>query len=159
MNYTTTSIQYPMCSSDGIVKRSFRFASLPMKIHSCLVIFALVSTATAQTWRGSVTGILIDASQARVPSVEVTLTQDETNRKRVQRTDAQGEYTFSALPPGSYRLEVAKESFRAFSQELTLNVNESARIDVVLQPGSQGERTEVSDVVEPLKRKARVWAL
>ena len=111
MKLQTTSIQYRMRSSDGIVKRSFRFASLFMKRHSCLVIFALASTATAQTWRGSVTGILTDASQARVPSVEVTLTQDETNRKRVQRTDAQGEYTFSALPPGSYRSGSSEREF------------------------------------------------
>jgi hypothetical protein len=122
-----------------------------MKILNCLVFFALASAAVAQTWRGSVTGIVTDASQARVPSVEVTLIQEETNRKRLQRADAQGEYTFSALPPGPYRLEVAKDNFRAYFQRLTLNVNESARIDVTLQPGSQGERTEVSDVIEPLK--------
>ena len=81
----------------------------------------------------------------------ITLTQEETNRQRVLQADAQGEYTFGALPPGPYRIEIAKQNFRTQSQQFTLNVNEAARIDVVMQPGSQGERTEVTDVVEPLK--------
>lgn len=110
-----------------------------------------MAVAPGQTWRGSITGIVSDASQARVPSVEVTLTQEETNRRRISAADAQGEYTFSALPPGTYRLEVSRPNFRAYSQQLTINVNEAARVDVVLQAGSQGERTEVTDIAEPLK--------
>src|SRR4051794_20880413 len=101
-----------------------------MSTRTLIVLITLASAAVAQTWRGSVTGIVTDATQARIPSVEVTLTEGETNRKWVARADAHGEYTFSALPPGSYRLEVAKENFRTQSQEVTLNVNEAARIDV-----------------------------
>ena len=122
-----------------------------MSIRNLTVFLALASAAVAQTWRGSVTGIITDASQARVPSVEVTLTEEETNRKRVAKADAHGEYTFSALPPGSYRVELTKENFRTQSQELTLNVNEAARVDVMLQAGSQSERAEVTAVAESLK--------
>ena len=122
-----------------------------MSFKNCTVLLALVVPVFAQTWRGSITGIISDASQARIPAVNVTLTQEETNRKRVGQADAQGEYTFSALAPGAYRLEITKENFRSQTQQLTLNVNELARVDVMLQPGSKGERAEVTGVIDSLK--------
>lgn len=122
-----------------------------MSTRYLTVFFAIASAAVAQTWRGSITGIVTDSSESRIPSVEVTLTEEETNRKRVAKADARGEYALGALPPGTYRLELAKENFRTQSQQLTLNVNESARIDVTLQAGSSGERIDVTAVAESLK--------
>ena len=77
-----------------------------------IFVLALASGAYGQTWRGSITGIVSDESQARVPSVKVTLMEEETNRKRAIQADAQGEYTFASLPPGKYVLEIIKENFR-----------------------------------------------
>ena len=86
-----------------------------------------------------------------MPSAEITLTEEETNRQRVLQANPQGEYTFSALPPGAYRLEVTKEKFGAQTQQFTLNVNEAARADFILQPGSQTEQTSVNAIAEDLR--------
>lgn len=120
-------------------------------MRTWILLIALAFGCFGQTWRGSITGILTDASDARVPSAQVTLIQEETNRKRVIEADGQGEFTFSALPPGDYRLEVAKDNFRIGARELTLNVNEVARVDVVLETGSRGEQTTVTAVADTLK--------
>ena len=123
-------------------------------MRQSILFFVLAFGAFAQTWRGSIAGIVSDASQARVPALEVALTQEETNRKRVIRTDAQGEYTFNSLPPGKYRLEIAKENFRNHTAELMLAVNESARLDVVLTVAGRNTGAEVHGVAAPLKTEA-----
>jgi hypothetical protein len=119
-----------------------------------ILLLVLASGAVAQTWRGSITGIISDASQARVPSVDVTLTEDETNRKRTLQADAQGEYTFSSLPPGIYRLETVRESFRTHTEAVTLAVNENARVDIVLTVATGNTGAEVRAVAAPLKTEA-----
>ncbi|HYP06570.1 MAG TPA: TonB-dependent receptor [Bryobacteraceae bacterium] len=120
-------------------------------MRNCLLVLAVTGCAFAQTWRGSITGVINDASGARVPAVEITLTQEETNRKRVHRAGPQGEYTFSALPPGAYRLEISKENFGPQTQQFTLNVNEAARADFTLQAGARTESTEVNAVADDLR--------
>ena len=120
-------------------------------MRTFLLTLVAALSAFGQTWRGSVTGHINDASGARVPGAEVTLTQEETNRKRVLRATPQGEYTFSALPPGTYKLEVAKENFGPQSQQFTLNVNEAARADFILQAGGRTEQTSVNAVAEDLR--------
>jgi hypothetical protein len=107
-----------------------------------------------QTWRGSVTGIVTDASGARVPNADITLTQEETNRKRSTRADAQGEYTFGSLPPGPYRLDVSRENFTTQGREFTLNVNEAARFDVLLQAGGLTERASVTSASEAVRTES-----
>ncbi len=116
-----------------------------------LASLLLTMTVYGQTWRGSVTGIVTDASDARVPSVAVVLTQEETNAKRSAVAGPQGEYAFSSLAPGTYRLELTKDNFRTSTRQFTLNVNEVARIDVVLEAGSKGEQTTVTAVADALK--------
>ena len=90
--------------------------------ESSLFSLALGAGAFAQTWRGSVTGIVSDPSQARIPAVGITLTQEETNRQRVLQADAQGEYTFGALPPGTLSHRDREQNFRTQSQQFTLNL-------------------------------------
>jgi Carboxypeptidase regulatory-like domain/TonB dependent receptor len=120
-------------------------------MRNLTILLLFVSGAFAQTWRGAITGVVADTSDARVPSAQVTLTREETGAKRVTQAGAQGEYTFSALPPGTYRLEVERSNFRTHIQPVVLRVNETARIDVTLQAGAASEQVEVSDLAEPLR--------
>jgi hypothetical protein len=65
---------------------------------------------------------------------------------------AEGEYTLSLLPPGTYRLEVAAGSFAAFSQEVVLLVNQELRADVSLDVPSVSLPQQIVDVSSPLKQ-------
>ncbi len=116
-----------------------------------MLAVALALGAYAQTWRGSITGIISDESQARIASAEVTLTEQETNRKRLIQADAAGEYTFASLPPGKYVLQITKENFRKHTAAITLEVNESARIDVILGIAGSNSGAEVRSTATPLK--------
>jgi len=120
-------------------------------MRTLFVLLAFLTAAFGQTWKGAVTGIVTDTTDARIPAVEVSLTEDETNRKRNILADAHGEFTFSALPPGEYTLEIVKENLQTSTRKLTLKVNEVARVDVTLAPASQGAQTSVTAIAEALK--------
>ena len=101
-----------------------------MKVRTvCLLILflPLVSpqfSARAQTHRGSIRGTLTDRSPAPLSNVAITFVQTETNELRTARTGDEGEFTVSALPPGTYRIEVGQTGYKKYSRLATLQDNE-----------------------------------
>ncbi|HOQ59781.1 MAG TPA: carboxypeptidase-like regulatory domain-containing protein, partial [Vicinamibacterales bacterium] len=58
--------------------------------------------AAAQALYGSITGTVSDPQKAAMPGVTVTATNTGTNIATETVTDAEGNYTFRNLPPGTY---------------------------------------------------------
>jgi hypothetical protein len=107
-------------------------------------LFLMQGAGTAQSVRSTIAGAVTDSgSGAAVAGARVTLTQEETNRRREAVTDARGEFLFTVLPPGTYRLEVALQGFRTHLQQLTLQVNQELRVDVPLIAGTLAQQVEV----------------
>lgn len=96
------------------------------------LVVALTLPAAAQTVRGSIGGVVTDPSGAVVPGAQVKLTHEETGRTREAATDEEGEFQFTALPPGRYRVEIERGGFRQSVHELALAVNQDARIEGAL---------------------------
>ncbi|MGA2136109.1 MAG: TonB-dependent receptor [Bryobacteraceae bacterium] len=110
-----------------------------------------------------VSGRIVDASNAAVPSASVTLTRVETGDKRSVLSSSEGYYAFPLILPGMYDLAVQKEGFA--SQVRTGIKVETAvisTVDVQLAVGAitqavnveatvpllQTETSSVSNVVE-----------
>jgi hypothetical protein len=100
------------------------------------VLFAL--PVVAQTYRGAVRGTISDPNGSAMPGATVTLTNIATGETRTLTTGEQGEYTFSSLPPGSYQLQVERQSFEKYANDVEVHVNEVIRADVTLRVGSVG---------------------
>ena len=120
-----------------------------MKVRAAgvLVLVCLMAAAAgAQSVRGTLSGVVTDSSGARavMPDARLTLVHTETNRTRTSASGAEGGFQFTALPPGEYRLEVARDGFRTHVQTFTLQVNQEIRIDVPLLPGNLAQQIEVS---------------
>ena len=100
-----------------------------------LLVSLLVSTVSveAQTHRGTIRGTVTDASQAVIPAASLKLVNEETGEIRLGVSGAEGEFTLSALPPATYRLEVSVPYFATFSQRIVLRVNQELRRDVTLE--------------------------
>lgn len=99
-------------------------------ILSLLLLLPL--SASAQTERASLRGTITDPNQAVVLNATINLKNQGTNETRSANTGADGEYTLFALPPGSYRLEVAAPGFATFAQDIVLKVNQELRMDASL---------------------------
>src|SRR5689334_2132843 len=97
-------------------------------VVSLIVLVAAI--APAQSVRGSIAGIVTDASRKPLDGAAVTLTEEATNKKRPAITDSRGEFLVSAVLPGSYQLEVEHAGYRKYAQRLTLALDQELRVDV-----------------------------
>jgi hypothetical protein len=74
------------------------------------LLFAGVA-AQAQ-FNASLSGTVLDPTQAAIPGATVTLTNNATQDKRIAISGGAGTYQFSALPSGTYTLTVAAKGFK-----------------------------------------------
>jgi hypothetical protein len=114
----------------------------------CLLLFA-ASAAFAQSGTSTVRGTVEDAQGNAVPGAAVTLADDERQFSRTQTTDGEGGYTFSAVPPGAYRLEVEAPGFKkVVTRDVRALVNTPTDVNVSLEVGSVNEEVSVSASAE-----------
>src|ERR1700741_1327397 len=91
-----------------------------MNIRAALVLAAtlVVSLATnlfGQGFQGGLRGSLKDAGGV-VPGVEVTLTNEQTNIKRSTVTNERGEYVFSNVDPGNYKVTASLQGYKTIDR-------------------------------------------
>ena len=121
--------------------RTAKWFFLLLFVVSISSVSLRAQTATSATVFGRVT----DGSGGVVPSAQVTLRNTATNATRDQMTNAEGQYVFSAVEPGTYVLTVTREGFqKAFLTDLQLNVNKSYPADISLKVGAPDTTVTVS---------------
>src|ERR1700756_1048657 len=99
--------------------------------------------AFGQTF-GSIDGEARDATGASVAGVTITATNKGTNAARTVITNDAGAYSFPSLAPGTYSLRAEKPGFKTVVRnEIELQVQQAARIDIELQVGQVNESIEV----------------
>ena len=82
----------------------------------CMILLP-ACTLFGQTFTGSVSGIVTDASDAVLPATAVTVTDIERNTHSRAATNETGFYVVSSLPPGNYRVTAEKPGFRVYVLE------------------------------------------
>jgi Carboxypeptidase regulatory-like domain len=105
-------------------------------IHAQAALCLLAFSVPILAQNASLTGIVKDPRDAAVSGAALTLTNKDTGVSISTKSDAGGDYTFSAIKPGKYSLKAEQAGFKTFlHNELTLLVDERSRLDVVLQIG------------------------
>jgi hypothetical protein len=123
---------------------SHRFA---MSRAFCLVLCLLLGGmgASAQTSVGRISGTIKDASGAVVPGSTVTVTNAATNLLRTATTDADGFYTVTNLPVGTYVVAAESSGFKRAEQAgVALAADARLTIDLALEAGQVSETVQVS---------------
>jgi len=110
--------------------------------------FLCVSTtplfAQAQVSTASISGTVMDNTEAVTPGVKVTLSDPATAFVRTFTTDSAGLYSFTLVPPGTYTLTAEKEGFQTYVQKgIVLEVGQAATQDLKLQLGAVTEQITV----------------
>ena len=126
-----------------------RGAIVPLFVALYLVM--LQPASFAQTSAG-ITGTVTDSSGALMPGARVTLTSTDTGAERTVTTNESGIYEFTALQPGGYKLNVARQGFAQETREgIRLEVNQTATLDVSMRPGTVSENIEVTAAAQALE--------
>jgi hypothetical protein len=108
-------------------------------------------TVSAQVTTGTLVGTVHDAGGV-VPGVNVTVRDVNKGTSSIFVTDETGSYTAPFLSPGTYAVEVSVPGFKKWVRnDVVLQVNQRARVDVTLEVGGIEETTTVSAGV-PLLR-------
>jgi hypothetical protein len=109
-------------------------------------LFCLSSFQSANAGvTGSVSGIVIDKSDAVIAGAKVTARSIETGIERAVVTDQKGFYSFLALPFGTYTISVVRSGFKEFHQTgIIIDANSAVRVDARLQVGGIHEEMTVS---------------
>jgi outer membrane receptor protein involved in Fe transport len=91
----------------------------------------------AQSPNGNINGLVSDPSSAAVVGAEVVAVNDVTGVQYTTRTNGEGIYVLPNLPPGPYRIQVAKVGFKTvIKPEIVLNVQDALSINFTMPVGA-----------------------
>ena len=122
------------------VARNLRTAGLV-----AAVIFFIAGKTLWGSVTGSISGVVRDSAGALIPAAEVVALNTQTGVRWTVSTDAQGFYSFQALPVGDYEVDVSKSGFNGYRQTgLALTVNAALTVDVTLQVGQVAQSVTVT---------------
>jgi Carboxypeptidase regulatory-like domain len=114
------------------------------------VLFLLVPLAQAQ-FGSSLSGTVLDSTQAAIPNASVTLTNAATQQTQTTTSNATGFYRFSELAPGNYSVVVTATGFKKNDLEgVVVDAETPRNVDVTLQTGGAAETVEVNGDQVPL---------
>src|SRR5208282_6032396 len=115
-----------------------------------LIILLSAWSGSAQEVTARLSGMVKDPAGAVVPEAALTATNVSTGVVGRTISGASGDYVCPALAPGTYTLSVEKAGFTTgVLSGISLNVDQKANLDVVLQVGQVTQSVNV-DAVAPL---------
>jgi Carboxypeptidase regulatory-like domain/TonB dependent receptor len=105
-----------------------------------IVVLLAVGMCHAQSSTGTISGLIWDPDGRLVPGAEVLIVNDGTGVQYATRTNDEGLYVVSNLPPGAYRLQVSKVGFKALIKpDIVLNVQDALAINFTMPIGAASE--------------------
>src|SRR5258705_3604462 len=110
------------------------------------LLMAMAGSLSAQTFRGTILGIVTDPNAAVVPGASVSAKNIATGIERTTTTDVFGIYSIPELQTGTYEVKVEKSGFeRSTVTGVLVEVAAERRVDVTLTvAGSQATVTIAS---------------
>ena len=115
------------------------------------LLVIVVGSATAQTFRGTILGTIIDSSGAAVPGATITIKNVDTGLVRTVNTSEDGSYSAPELPIGNYTITVEKAGFKSgVVTGVHVDAGGERRADVTLQPGQLTQTVEVQGETLPM---------
>ncbi len=120
-------------------KRSF----LVMLAGILLLLPGIPGFAQESAVKGSLGGLVLDSSGAVIPGADIKLTGPTGTR--TTKSDEEGKFLFSLLPPATYNVRVEKSGFKASEAKgIEIVVGRLASLKMQLEPGAVSQTVEVS---------------
>lgn len=105
----------------------------------------LSARVCAQSPSGTISGLVLDPSGAIVVGADILAANDATGVQYAAKTNGNGIYLVSSLPPGTYRLQVSKAGFKTLIKpDIVLSIEDALAINFTLPVGAISEIVTVS---------------
>ncbi len=117
-----------------------------MQLAVCLcLLVAGAPHALAQADQGAITGLVQDTTGAVIPNAQVMLTNVDTGLVLHVQTDTSGNYVFSPIKIGLYKVEATAAGFSpTVQQNIQLHVQDRIEANLQLKTGSESTEVTVS---------------
>jgi outer membrane receptor for ferrienterochelin and colicin len=118
----------------------------------CRLVFAFLALlfchAAYATVFGNIRGVVHDPSHRPMPDAEVNLRSATTEFSRIGRTTQDGQFEFSAVPVGEYRVIVRREGFSPLEQSVIVTSGSAPVLRLDMQLTAREEAVEVLEMGE-----------
>jgi outer membrane receptor protein involved in Fe transport len=116
-----------------------------MILSLAVTVLFCIAGSEAQTFRGTILGIVTDSTGASVAGAAVLVKNVNTGLSRTVTTSEDGTYSVPELPIGTYTVTVEKAGFKqGVVTGLKVEVSSEMRADIALQPGEVSQKIEVT---------------
>ena len=114
---------------------------------------AMCLPAAAQTFRGTILGIVTDPSGAVIAGATVTAKNTATGLLRTTQTSSDGSYSIPELTIGQYQVTATKAGFQtAVADGVFVDVARDRHVDFALKPGNVAQKVVVTEeAVAPIE--------
>jgi Carboxypeptidase regulatory-like domain/TonB-dependent Receptor Plug Domain len=125
--------------------RATIIAKFLLRLNSFLFLFLFFwSPVFAQVSTANVTGIVQDASSARIRDAAVKLINVQTGAENDSTTSSDGRFILPGVIPGAYTLQIEREGFATMQLNgIILNVGDTKNLLIRLKVGSVTESVNV----------------
>lgn len=130
--------------SAGFNHRVSSHVLFPWRLLCLLLLLAPAFTLMGQVDQGAITGTVQDSSGAIVPGANITVTSPDTGLVLQRTTNASGNYTFSPLKIGNYKLSASAPGFQTSQENVHVDIQQRLNIDLTLKPGAASESVTVT---------------
>ncbi len=105
----------------------------------------VVSIAHAQQLTATLSGLVADQTDARVPGAKIVIANEASGDTRNSKADDQGFFSVPALPPGTYKITITAKSFAGWEENgIVLNQGDSRTVaNIQLKIGSEATAVTV----------------
>jgi Carboxypeptidase regulatory-like domain/TonB dependent receptor len=95
------------------------------------------SSVLGQSPNASLSGVVLDPDKKSIADAEILVVNDYTRIQYEAKTNVEGFFAVSNLPPGQYRIQVSKTGFKAvIKPDIILNVQDALAITFTLPIGA-----------------------
>ena len=125
-------------------RKSF-WSKLAQALFALITSFTICAPLFSQTSQGAIQGGVFDQTGGAVAGASVTVIDVARGVTRSLTADDAGQYVAVSLNPGTYTVRAEAKGFRAVEHSgVLLEVGQTIRVDMVLQPGEQTQTITVT---------------
>jgi outer membrane receptor protein involved in Fe transport len=108
------------------------------------IALACASVVSAQTFRGGISGRVVDSTGAVLPGVSLTATNTGTGASRTTTSSATGDFSFPDLPLGTYNVEASLQGFQTVKTSVEVTVSRNSAVELKMGLSQVAETVQVT---------------
>jgi hypothetical protein len=112
------------------------------------ILLIIQTPVFGQAFTGTISGTVLDPGNAAVAGASVQARNEATSDVRLAKTNAEGVYVLSQLPPGSYEVSAEVQGFKkSVRAGVAVGVNQTVELNLQVQIGDVTQTVQVSESV------------